>query len=178
MTPLPPLMIASVADDGLDDAADAADIAAANRAAPPATVLAAERSEVALHDLCERLAWWIGTRRLYGAPRVSPSIMAKLRSPMRVTRSYAGLDIETNMELAALYIALVAQPADALDRRVFELHYLHRVRHIKTVAAELGIGRQHWYTLLSGFRRRIYVAARQIMDANVVELERMRGAQK
>jgi hypothetical protein len=165
MTPLPPLMIASVADDGLDDAAEAAAIAATN----PTNVLAAERSEVALHDLCERLAWWIGTRRLYGAPRVSPSIMAKLRSPMRVTRSYAGSDTETNMELAALYIALVAQPADALDRRVFELHYLHRVKNIKAMAAELGIGRQHWYTLLSGFRRRIYVAARQIVDANESE---------
>jgi hypothetical protein len=57
--------------------------------------------------------------------------------------------------MCALHLAIVTEPATALDRRAFELHYLWAVRDIKRSAAELGIGRQHWYRVVAAFRARV-----------------------
>ncbi len=152
----PPLKVASVADDGTDDFDEA------QPQDPPSQQVEDGR----LDELCEHLAWWVHTRRLYGAPRGPVSLLGKLRGGMRPLRTPGGPDAACRADLAALYIALIAQPADALDRQVFELHYLHRVTNVKASAAQLQIGRQHWYTLLRAFRRRIFAASREILAKN------------
>jgi hypothetical protein len=163
----PALKVASVADDGTDDWAEAAeDLADAEAEAP--------RPDTYLDELCERLAWWIHTRKLYGAPRRPVSLLGKLRSGTRPLKPGGGPDAPASAELAALYIALIAQPSDGLDRIVFELHYLQRVTNVKAAAAAVGVGRQHWYTLLRGFRRRIHAASREILDKNQAALAEIR----
>lgn len=122
-----------------------------------------------LDELCEQLVWWCRTRRLYGSPRLpSVNALGRMRLPTRPLRPQR--DVECSAELAALYIALSAQPIEALDRQVFELHYFARVGNVKVVAAMLQIGRQHWYTLLKQFRRRIFVASRDILAINQAAL--------
>jgi hypothetical protein len=131
-------------------------------------------SDAHLDELCERLAWWIHTRRFYGGPRGPVSLLGKLRTATRPLKPGGGPDPACAPELAALYIALRAQPSNDLGRVVFELHYLTRVKVVKAAAAELGIGRQHWYTLLRGFRRRLYAASREILAANQAALRELR----
>lgn len=66
----------------------------------------------------------------------------------------------TYTQLLLLNDAVHRQPATALDRRVFELYYLHAVRNIKAEAANLGISRPHFYRLLRAFEARVYRDAR------------------
>jgi|RhisoiCoNPM_1038542.scaffolds.fasta_scaffold00015_7 hypothetical protein len=126
-----------------------------------------------LDELCERLVWWCRTRRFYGRSSVPPSLLGRLAKRTRPLRP-GGPDAGCSAEMAALYMALIGQPADALDRRVFELHYFHRVGNVKAAAAALGIGRQHWYTLLRSFRQRIHAASQEILELNAMQLEATR----
>lgn len=167
---LPPLRIASVADDGLDDlVVDDKPEEPPELGAPIDRV----REDAHLDAMCEQLAWWLHTRRYYGAPRAPVSLLGKLGKRTRPLRPGGGPDADCSAALSALYIALVAQPADALDRLVFELHYLHRVSNVKIAAGALGVGRQHWYTLLREFRRRIFAASREILVMNEAAAERL-----
>lgn len=155
---LPPLRIASVADDGREEDDDVGE-----EPTETGATLDLARRDAHLAALCEQLAWWIQTRRFFGSPRAPVSLLGKLGKRTRPLLP-GGPDADCSAELSALYIALIAQPADALDRVVFELHYLHRVANIKAASAAVGIGRQHWYTLLREFRRRIFIASREILE--------------
>jgi hypothetical protein len=120
-----------------------------------------------LHDLCEQWAWWCFTRRFYTRPSLPASLLGKLQKRPRPPSQPGGPDAIASAELAAFHLAVIGQPAEALDRQVFELHYLHRVKNVKLAAATMGIGRQHWYTLLREFRQRAYSASRDILDHNL-----------
>ena len=109
-----------------------------------------------LDDLCERWASWCSTRRFYVAPPV-PNILGRMRGNSRPLRP-GGPDAEISAELAAFHIAYLGQP-DALDRRVFELYYIHRIRPVKAAADALDISRKHFYTVLRAFRRRVRAAS-------------------
>lgn len=117
-----------------------------------------------LDELCERLVWWCHTRRYYGKQRLPPSVLGRLGKRTRIARPPP--DAVCSAELAALYLAMLGQPSEALDRRVFEMHYFGQVRFVKAAAAEIGVSRQHWYRLLREFRRRIYSASREILVHN------------
>jgi len=117
-----------------------------------------------LHELSERWASWIRTRRFYVAPSLPPSILGKLREGMG--RGGDGPNAEASAELAAFNEAVESQPIDSLDRQVFELHYRYRVKPIKVFARSLGIGRQHWYTLLRAFEQRVAAQAAEIQARN------------
>lgn len=123
-------------------------------------------SDRALHELCEAWARWARTRRFFGPPPLNGSLLGRLTAKTRPGRGGGGPDADCSADLAALHLAIAAQPAAALDRRVFELHYVWRVRNIKAAARALGIGRPHWYTLLRDFRRRCHAAAGEIRLAN------------
>ena len=106
---------------------------------------------------CEVWSQWCRTRRYYGPPAQMPSILGQLgRRTVRSTAPGEGRDSFCSAEILAFHTAIVAQPPDALDRRVFEAHYLWHVRNIKTAAHAFGIGRRHWYTLVNRFARRVY----------------------
>lgn len=139
----------------------------------PDDVLAAAdaESDQQYHDLCDAWSHWCATRRFFGPPPVSANILGKLSSKSPAFRRAGGPDAECSAQLSALHIAISAQPRNALDRMVFELHYLYRVRNVKAAAAELGIGRAHWYRLLRSFRRRVCIASRDIMAINTQGLQ-------
>lgn len=125
----------------------------------------------ALDELCERFAHWCITRRFYGGPKPPKSLLgqiAKRTRPMRLPP-----DAACSSMLAAMHLALMAHPADAIARRVFELHYLHRVPKVSSACAALGISRQHWYRLLKDFRRQVCGAAARIQATNEQQAHNM-----
>lgn len=123
--------------------------------------------------LCQAYAEWCATRGFFGPPPVSGSLLGKLSSKASVKPREGGPDAPCSSELSALHLAVVSQPIDALDRKVFTLHYLYRVRNVKEAAHALGVSRPHWYRLLRSFRQRVITGAAAIVDDNQRTLERM-----
>lgn len=127
------------------------------------------RQQVDLDEMCEAWAHWCRTRRLYVRPSLPTSLLGKLVSKSPGKPSSGGPDAMNSAELAAFHIAFLAQPEDALDRRVFELHYYRRVRNVKAAAAAVGVSRQHWYRLVADCRQRIYMASKQLLARNLAQ---------
>jgi hypothetical protein len=122
-------------------------------------------TEARLHALCEAWSSWCRTRRFYGRPSMPVSLLGRLTARTR-TSPAGGPDAICSAELSALHLAVLGQPAEALDRQVFELHYLWRVKNVKAAAATMGISRQHWYRLVRAFRARVCTAAVEIQRDN------------
>lgn len=120
-----------------------------------------------LHDLCERWVLWARTRRLYGPAPLRGTILGRLSGASARPLHADGPDAISSAELAAFHIAYTCQPIESLDRQVFDLYYVHRVKPVKAAAAALGIGRGHYYTVLRDFRRRVAAAAQAIADNNL-----------
>jgi hypothetical protein len=118
------------------------------------------------HERCVAWAAWCRTRRFYGPPPLQASLLGRLSAKSPPLASPTGPDAPCNAELAALHLAVIAQPAE-LDRKVFELYYLWRVRNIKAAAAALGMSRSAWYRMLRAFRLRVCSAGDAILQANV-----------
>lgn len=125
-----------------------------------------------LEGLCESWVRWCVTRRLYGPKPITGTILGRLSGCSMRPMEDGGADAISSAELSAFHIAYTCQP-DALDKRVFELYYVRRVKPVKTAAAALGIGRAHFYTVLHDFRRRVAHAADAILASNVQELRAM-----
>ena len=119
-----------------------------------------------LDALCEQWVHWKATRRFYAPPSKIGSILGQLSGARTRAMKSDGPDAPCSAELAALHLAYTCQP-DALDKRVFDLYYVHRVAPIKSAAAALGISRSHFYLVLSDFRRRLYRTSQVILRENV-----------
>lgn len=121
-------------------------------AAPP---LDAEARD--LDSLCEAWVRWRVEHRLYAA-----STFARL--PGTSTRPLQPLAwFAASADLAAFHVAYTCQP-EALDKRVFDLYYLARIKPVKTVAAHLGITSRQFYRVLDDFRRRVEISARAFSE--------------
>lgn len=125
-----------------------------------------------LHLVCERWVKWCITRRLYGPKPITGTILGRLSGCSMRPMEEGGPDAFSSAEMSAFHIAYTCQP-DALDKRVFDLYYVHRVKPVKAAAAALGIGRAHFYTVLGEFRRRVAHAADAIADDNAQALQAM-----
>lgn len=110
---------------------------------------------------CERWVRWCYTRRLYGPKPLSSSVLGRLTGVSMRALSGDCPNAICSAQLAAFHVAYTCQP-DALDKRVFDLYYVHRLKPVKAVAAALGIGRPHFYTLLRDFSRRVHAAAQEL----------------
>lgn len=116
-----------------------------------------------LDALCEAWVWWRREHRIYGrvlnfsAHGRLPGGVRPLRQPLQ---SFAAAG------LAAFQVAYTCQP-DALDKHVFDLYYIARVRPVKAAAAYLGIGHRQFYRVLEAFRRRVDASA-QAFASNTV----------
>lgn len=107
-----------------------------------------------LHALCEAWIWWRAEHGVRGPLLVFrlgplPSGRRALRRPERPFVAAS---------LAALQVAYSCQP-DALDKQVFDLYYLARVRPVKAAAAYLGIEHRQFYRVLESFRVRLHASA-------------------
>lgn len=119
---------------------------------------------VHIDELCWAWSQWCDTRRYYGPPPALPSVLGRLAQRSRTTCG-DGPDARNSAQLAALHLAIIGQPVDALDRCVFEAHYRYRPRSIKAAAALFEISRKHWYTLRNNFARRVYAVHTNILAA-------------
>ena len=125
-----------------------------------------------LHLVAERWVRWCITRRLYGPKPITGTILGRLSGCSMRPMEDGGPDAISSAELSAFHIAYTCQP-DAIDKRVFDLYYVHRVKPVKAAAAALGIGRPHFYTVLQDFRRRVAHAAAAILENNAQDLRAM-----
>lgn len=126
-----------------------------------------------LDALFEQWAFWCHTRRYYAPPASVANILGNLSSKGRALRRIGGPDAACSSELHALHLAILAQPAHALDAQVFMAYYGFRVANVKAAAGKLGISRKHFYTLLRAFCLRVTAAAKRIEAANLAERERL-----
>lgn len=117
-----------------------------------------------LHELFEAWSRWSRTRRYFAPAPPAGTILGKLSGS---TRPFSGPpDAECNMDLAALHLAILGQPRDALDTRVFYSYYGDRTSHIKRSAEDLKISRQHFYRLLKSFCTRVRAVSQGIAGYN------------
>ncbi len=130
-----------------------------------------------LDELCERWVRWKSTRRLFGPPPTMGSVLGQLSGTRSRPLKQGGPDAFCSAEMAALHLAYLCQP-DALDKRVFDLYYVHRVAPVKAAAAALEISRKHFYTVLGDFRKRLHSASLAILAEEENRLQDMQHARK
>jgi len=140
--------------------AQAQRMAAAAPDADEGELLDLEEGDQEMHDLFESWASWRATRRYYVPPAGGGNVLGKLRGATRPSRPAP--DAACSAQMAAINLAINAQPRDEKATQVFLLYYVDRVRSIKTVADYLGISRVHFYRLRRAFGRRVIIAAKQI----------------
>lgn len=124
-------------------------------------IAAVEPTDAELDEMCEALAEWSASRKFYREPSLPVSVLGRLTAERRPYLG-KGRNGVASAQLRALNLALAGQPKNALDRRVFELHYFERPGSVKELAHHLAVSRQHYYRLLRSFRRRIFAAAEHI----------------
>lgn len=122
-----------------------------------------------LDALCERWVAWTRTRRLYGPAPALAGVLGKLSGSSTRPLKPGGPDAISSAELSAFHIAYTCQP-DAIDKRVFDLYYVHRVKPIKRAADALGISRKHFYDVLASFRVRVAHAGEAVQGDTAAEL--------
>ena len=125
-----------------------------------------------LDELCERWVAWTRSRRLYGPPPAMGSVLGQLSGTSSRPLKAGGPDAISSAELAAFHLAYTCQP-DALDKRVFAMYYVHRVKPIKAAAAALEISRTHFYLVLSEFRKRLHSASQALLEQELEKRSEM-----
>lgn len=140
----------------------------------PAVEAAELKSRLDREQLMQSYALWCRTRGFFGQPPVSTSVLGKLQKRRSaVVGEPGGPDAPCSAQMSALHLAVTAQPEDALDRRVFTLHYLYNVRSVKEAQHVLGVSKTHWYRLLQAFCDRVISAAARIQEVNLDRAERL-----
>lgn len=119
-----------------------------------------------LHALFEAWSHWSRTRRYYAPAPSSGTILGKLSGKSRPFTTPP--DATCNADLAALHLAILGQPRDALDTQVFYAYYGERKSNIKRTADEIGISRVHFYRLLKAFCIRVRAVSQDISASNLV----------
>lgn len=122
-----------------------------------------ERTSIRLpaevHNTCVEWARWNRTRGFFGAPMPSGSVLEQL---LTVKGGGEGPNARCDPALAAFQTAINTW-GTALERRIFEAHYLRERQSIKRAAAEVGISRTHWYRVVNDFARKVYAQHRNIL---------------
>jgi hypothetical protein len=139
--------------------------AAPTEATPDDEATDVQPGDEQLDELFEQWSAWCRTRRYFLPPSTGGNLLGRLSGKSRPSRQPP--DAKCSASMAALHLAILGQPRDALDTQVFLLYYGERVAHIKQAAAVLNISRQHFYRLRRAFGRRVVIAAKQIEAYNL-----------
>lgn len=123
-----------------------------------------DADQAELDMLCERWVHWCRTRRQYAPAASLAGVLGKLTKSTRPLPRVP-FDPLVSAQLFAFNLAYRSQP-NAIDRQVFEAHYLYRIKPIKVAADALGISRAHYYTLLRSFRGRVNMVSKLVLDEN------------
>lgn len=116
-----------------------------------------------LDALCEAWVWWCREHRLYGR-MINLSEFGRLPDGRRAPLMRPEHPVDASA-MTALHIAYTCQPS-GIDKHVFELFHVVRLRPVKSAANYLGIGPRQFYRVLSDFRRRLDVAAQSFLVNN------------
>jgi hypothetical protein len=112
----------------------------------------------ALHMFCQEWAEWHHSRRLF-APPVPKNILVRLQQ--RPTGEVP--DAPLSSDLSFFNLSVLAEE-ESKGKLIFYLYYVHRVRNIKLVAENMGMGTSMWYRLLREFRAKAYKSYRRMMQ--------------
>ena len=95
----------------------------------------------------DAIAWawasWCHTRRYYAPNPRLQCILGRLRTAKSTAPE--GPRVFASQELACFHQGVISLPER--ERAVLELTYLHRAKPIKTIAAALGVSREHVYRI-------------------------------
>lgn len=141
--------------------------------ADSAAVRAAVSDFDQLDALFEQWSYWCHTRRYFAPQTSTGNMLGNLSSRGRGFRRPGGPDASCSANMAALHLAILAQPRDALDTQVFLSYYGARAGNIKAAAAQLKISRQHYYRLLKAFCVRVKNGADEIERDNMTQRARL-----
>jgi hypothetical protein len=111
-----------------------------------------------LDRFCSEWARWHRSRRLF-APPIPQNILARMR-PQAVREVP---DAILSSDLSFFNLSILSQP-ESTGKSAFYLFYLHEVRPIKRVAAEMGISPQAFYKALGKFRSDAHRAYLRMMS--------------
>jgi DNA-binding phage protein len=119
-----------------------------------------------LHTLCLQWQHWRRTRRLLGAPPVSPpNLLSKL---VPHAGGGSGADGPMSATLAAFDLAVRSMP-ETVDKYAFMTYYARHLERadkpIKAVAEDLGISRKTFYKGVKRARADLYATALRFQAA-------------
>lgn len=110
-----------------------------------------------LHLFSSRWAQWHQQCRRW-APPVPANILARMQ-PSKVREAP---ETELSADLSYFNLAVLAQE-ECQAKDIFYLYYIHRVKNIKAVAAEMKISPSYFYRQLREFRAKSYRSYRIMM---------------
>ena len=110
-----------------------------------------------LDEFSQSWGAWHRSRRLF-APPVPQNILARMRpQPVREAP-----DAILSSDLSIFNLAVLAQEESA-GKSAFFYYYLHQIRPVKLLAAEMGMTRAGFYKAMWAFRTDAYRAYRNMM---------------
>jgi len=112
------------------------------------------------HLFCVDWGDWHRSRRLF-APPVPPTILARLQ-PARVGELP---DARLSADLSYFNLSVLAQPESA-GKLALYYFYVHQLRPIKAVSAEMGISTQGFYKAMRKARAEAYRAYERMVRAS------------
>ena len=123
-----------------------------NRSAMPAEVDA----------VCIAWAHWIATRKYYGPNPRLQSILGHLKTSKATLREAPS--IRAGGLAPHFHQAVLGLPER--ERLALELHYIHRAKPQKVIAAALGCCREHLYRIRAAGAVQAYQTAQRMQEAN------------
>ena len=112
--------------------------------------------------LCHQWAHWVATRRFYGPSPKLISVLGRLRTSRATAVEVP--PIVAGRLLPHFHVAVLGLPER--ERIVLELHYIHRAKPQKVIAAALGCCREHLYRLRAAGATQAYRRAQEMQEAN------------
>jgi hypothetical protein len=115
------------------------------------------------HELCERWARWVVTRKFYGPPPLNSNLLARLTAKTRAFAVDGGVDADCSRYLWHLNLCISGKDMGA-ERIAFELFYRHRIKNVKSAVNELGISRKTFYARVERFRSQVVREAGRMLQ--------------
>ena len=116
---------------------------------------------------CADWALWHRSRRLF-APPIPQNILARMRpQPVRPVP-----DAILSADLSYFNLALLGLP-EGKGKQAFYFYYLHQLRPIKMIAAEMGFSVQAFYKAMNKARGEAYHAYCRMMEGSTPQVDKI-----
>jgi hypothetical protein len=120
-----------------------------------------------LDAFCIEWSAWHRSRRLF-APPIPQNILARMRpQPVREVP-----DAILSADMSYFNLALLSQP-EGKGKQAFYYYYLHQLRPIKTVAAEMGFSVQAFYKAMHKTRGEVYRSYHRMIYGSTLAVDKI-----